>query len=447
MKDVIDKIKELALAHDTIDPELIAKKDVKLGLRNADGTGVIVGITRKGRVYGYEKVHSENGKTVKKPMPGKLFYCGYDVEKIVEGLRKKDSYGFEEVIYLLLTGQLPNEADLTYFSESLAARRHLSKLERMIIVEEVLNDNQMYGLHSVISHLARCDPNADTRDLDYNCEQLINLIAKFPTIVAYNYNVMRFRKGGDLMLLMPKPDKNTAENFLYMLHGIEPDPYDAKIFDIMMVLHAEHGGGNNSTFSVRTVSSSGANTYMSIAAGIASLSGYLHGGANEMVMRMIRELKKNINDWGDDDEIRAYLEDILDGRKGDGRGKIYGLGHAVYTMSDPRAMILREIARDYAQHKGQMEEFEYYEKVDRIATELLSERKKTAISVNVDFYSGLLYKMMGIPIELYTPIFAMSRVVGWAAHRIEQIVQGKIIRPAYISPDIEEEYKMLPDRE
>ena len=443
MDDVLKKIEELTLAHDKISPALIKEKDVKLGLRNTDGTGVVVGITTKGRVLGYEK----NAEGKKVAVEGKLYYCGYDVESIVKEISIRNTFGFDEVAYLLLTGELPNQEDLENFSESLARRRFLSKQERSVIMEEVQNDNQMYALHSVISHLGRCDSNPDSIDIKDVSRQCINLIAKFPTIVAYNYNVNRFHNGEDLKMVRPRNDLSTAENFLYMLKGHVPDKNEAQLFDIALILHAEHGGGNNSTFTVRTVSSSGANTYMAIAAGIASLSGHLHGGANESVMKMMKDLKRYVKDWDNLKAIEAYLTDVFEGRANDRSGKIYGLGHAVYTLSDPRATILKEYAREFAKQRNLFDEFTLYENVEQIASKLLSERKGIPIKPNVDFYSGFIYKMMGIPQALYTPIFAMARVAGWSAHRLEQIVQGKIMRPAYISADTSEKlYAKLKDR-
>ncbi|MDR3237592.1 MAG: citrate synthase [Spirochaetia bacterium] len=443
MNDVLKKIEELTIAHDKISPSLVKEKDIKLGLRNADGTGVVVGITTKGRVLGYEK--NANGEKVS--IEGKLYYCGYDIENIVKEITMRNTFGYDEVAYMLLTGELPAESDLRNFSDDLVKRRSLSKQERSVIMEEVQNDNQMYALHSVISHLGRCDSNPDSTDIKDVSRQCINLIAKFPTIVAYNYNVNRFRHGEDLMMIRPRNDLSTAENFLYMLKGEVPDKNEAQLFDIALVLHAEHGGGNNSTFTVRTVSSSGANTYMAIAAGIASLSGPLHGGANESVMKMMKDLKKNVKDWSEESAIEKYLIDVFEGRAFDHSKKIYGLGHAVYTLSDPRAIILKERAREFSKRKNAFDEFTLYENVEKIGTRILSERKGVPIRANVDFYSGFIYKMMGIPQALFTPIFAMARVAGWSAHRLEQIVQGKIMRPAYVAADTKERaYTKLVER-
>jgi citrate synthase len=449
MINILEKIEKQTILNDYLTPQIIKEKDVKLGLRNPDGTGVVAGITTKGRVDGYQKILKDPVKKIYdvKPVPGRLFYCGYDVAKIAESVVAQKRFGFEEVAYLLLAGELPKKADLKNFVQELGKRRALTRAERQIIMGEVQNDNQMYALHSVISHLSRCDEEADSISIDNVCRQSINLIAKFPTIVAANYNVLRYSKGADLMILRPKPELSIAENFLYLLYGTKPDEDAAHIFDVALMLHAEHGGGNNSTFTVRSVSSSGANTYMAIAAGIASLSGHLHGGANESVKLMMKDLKKGVKNWESEREIKGYLSKVLEKKVGDMTGKIYGFGHAVYTVSDPRALILKEYARQLAEKMDAVEEFHLYDMVETIASSMLSDRNKKIMSANVDYYSGFVYEMLGIPRELYTPIFAMARVVGWCAHRIEQIMQGRIIRPAYIQVYADEkEYVPLKER-
>ncbi|GBE02046.1 MAG TPA: citrate synthase [Nitrospirae bacterium] len=428
MNGLIEKIAHLEEKHDRLAPELVKSRNIKLGLRNSDGTGVVVGITSKGQVKGFER--DKWGKN--HPVPGKLFYCGYDVETIVRNIEKEKIFGFEEVIYLLLTGELPRKADLDSFSAALAERRGLPQLAKKIIRYNSENDDQMGALHIAVASLHKFDTNPRSTNIRDVTRQCIDLIAKAPTIIAYNYCVLR---GDDVFpnFVEPDPNLSTAQNFLYMLNGKVPDDFVAHLFDQAMVLHAEHGGGNNSTFTVRTVSSSLTDTYMAICAGIASLSGHLHGGANEAVMRMMEDIKRNVRDWRDDQEIYAYLEMILDKKAGDGSGKIYGIGHAVYTISDPREKILKEKARSFAEMKGRLDEFELYNKVSELAVKLVRRKKGKRACPNVDFYSGFVYDMMGIPGELYTPIFAMSRVAGWSAHRIEEIIQGKLIRPAYIS--------------
>jgi citrate synthase len=449
MEHIIEKIYTLTRYHDKVSPELIKAKDIKLGLRNSDGTGVVVGITSKGTVFGFERIPHNDGKdTVVQSAPGKLLYCGYDAIDLAVKIQAEDRFGFEEVAYLLLTGELPNPLDLKNFTELLSKGRSLNKVERGIITQEAENENQMFALHSVISHLSRCDPNPvslDLRDVIMTC---INLIAKFPTVVAYNYKVSRYRQGGRLSIIPPDPDLSMAENFLYMLKGTRPHHEEAMLFDLSLMLHAEHGGGNNSTFAVRTVSSSGANTYMAICSGIASLSGHLHGGANEAVMEMIKDVKKHVKNWEDRNQVKKYLTRILDGKAHDGAGKIYGIGHAVYTVSDPRAEILLEKAEEMAAKTELQKELNLMRLVAEVGSELIRERKGQIVAPNVDFYSGFIYKMLHIPIDLFTPIFAMARVVGWSAHRIEQIIQAKLIRPAYVSSLLKEfEYKPLNERD
>jgi citrate synthase len=427
MDDFLKKIAELEEKHDRIDPELVKRKNIKLGLRNIDGTGVVVGITSKGQVIGYEK--DKWGKS--HPVPGKLFYCGYDVEEIVKTVEKEKRFGFEEVVYLLLTGELPSKERLERFEGILAERRALPELAKRIIRFNSQNDDQMGALHAAVAALHKFDSNPRSTDIKDVTRQCVDLIAKFPTIIAYNYCVLR--DNGETTFIEPDPELSTAQNFLYMIKGEVPDDFVAHLFDIALILHAEHGGGNNSTFTVRTVSSSLTDTYMAICAGVASLAGHLHGGANEAVMRMMDDIKANVKDWNDEEEIYQYLEKILDKKAGDGSGKIYGIGHAVYTISDPREEILKEKARMFAQNKGRSDEFNLYEKVGRLAVKAVKKKKGKRVCPNVDFYSGFIYDMMGIPRELYTPIFAMSRVAGWSAHRIEEIIQGKLMRPAYVS--------------
>ena len=428
MENVLEKIERLEREHDRLDPELVDRKRVKLGLRRPDGTGVVVGITSKGQVKGYKR--DKSGKRV--PCPGKLIYCGYDVEDLVQAVEKEGRFGFEETVYLLLTGELPTRADLEGFSLELSKRRSLPDAAKDIIRINSENDNQMGALHASVSSLHKFDSNPNSLDLKDVTRQCIDIIAKFPTMIAYNHSVLA--NGGSKGFVEPREGMGTAESFLHMLNGGgEPDPEMAHILDLALILHAEHGGGNNSTFTVRTVSSSRTDTYMAICAGIASLAGHLHGGANEAVMRMMEKIKDHVKDWNDDDALKEYLRGILHKKHGDGSGKIYGMGHAVYSVSDPREPILRGKAAIFAERLGRMEEYDLYVKVAGLAKEIIFEEKGRSICPNVDFYSGFLYDMMGIKRELFTPIFAMSRVAGWAAHRIEEIIQGRLIRPAYVS--------------
>ncbi|HTZ19232.1 MAG TPA: citrate synthase [Dissulfurispiraceae bacterium] len=433
MDGVLKKVQELSLLHDKVDPRIVREKNIKLGLRNEDGTGVFVGITSKGQVIGYEKIARGDGTESVNPVPGKLFYCGYDVADLVAEKEKERRFGFEEVVYLLLTGELPAKQDLKAFAQLLARRRALPSVVQDMILQRPCHDDQMGSLHTIVSAMHLFDKNANSIDMHDVTRQCIDLIAKFPTIIAYNYLTAKMEGRKVAELKEPDPNMSTSENFLYMLFGKAPSREMAELFDTMLIFHAEHGGGNNSTFSTRCVSSSGANTYMAICAGIGSLSGHLHGGANEAVVGMMNDIKRKVKDWKNDDEITGYLEMILDKKAGDKSGKIYGLGHAVYTVSDPRAVYLEAKAGALAKVSNREEEFELYKKVARIAPQLVKAMKSKIVCTNVDFYSGFVYRCMGIPKDLFTPIFAMARVAGWSAHRIEEIIQGRIIRPSYVT--------------
>lgn len=445
MQSVLKTIQNLALKHDKVPPELVREKNIKLGLRNEDGTGVFVGVTSKGQVLGYKKEFRGDGTEEKIDLDGELYYCGYNLKDLVKHQQEEGRVGFEETTYLLLTGELPGRKHLEVFTSELAQRRHLPKEARKIILNRPPHDDQMGSLHTIVSAMHMFDDNPNSTDIKDLARQCIDLIAKFPTIVAYNYQASTGRRKKLPELREPREDLSHAENFLYMLKGKKPDRLTANLFDMMLVLHAEHGGGNNSTFTVRTVSSSGANSYMAICSGIASLSGHLHGGANEAVEGMMENLKANVKDWEDDCEVSKYLEKILDKKASDRSGKIYGIGHAVYTKSDPRAVILEGRAEEIARKNGLGGEFDLYKRVARLAPGIVEEKKGKVASPNVDFYSGFVYRSMGIPKELFTPIFAMSRVAGWSAHRIEEIIQGKLIRPSYYAslPGVIKDYVPL----
>lgn len=429
MEKLLDKITRLEQEHDRLDPELVARKRVKLGLRNPDGTGVVAGITSKGQVVAFKRDRS--GKNI--PIPGKLIYCGIDVEDIVSNIEREGRFGFEETSYLLLTGELPARKDLEEFEKELGERRYLPDLAKLILKLSSENDDQMGALHTAVALLHKFEKKPRSTDIRVITSQCVDLIAKFPTIIANNYAAMQRKKKISHRFVKPDPKLSTAENFLYMLQGKVPDRENALAMDICLVLHAEHGGGNNSTFTVRTVSSVLTDTYLAISAGIASLAGYLHGGANEAVMGMMDSIMKDVKDWRDDDEVYRFLEGIVDKKNGDGTGKIYGMGHPVYVVSDPREIILREKVRKFAEKAGRMDEFYLYERVSRLSVKLIKKKKGKDVCPNVDFFTGFLYDMMGIPRELFTPIFALGRVSGWCAHRIEEIIQGRLIRPAYVS--------------
>jgi len=433
MESVLKIIQQLALKHNKISPDIVKTKNIKLGLRNEDGTGVFVGITSKGQVIGWKKEVQADGTEKKIDLDGELYYSGYNVKDLVRYHQKENRFGFEETIYLLLTSELPAKNHLETFTRELSKRRHLPEEAKKIILNRPSHDDQMGSLHTIVSAMHLFDKNPNSTDIKDLSRQCIDLIAKFPTIVAYNYHASAGHRKELSELLEPRDDYSHAENFLYLLHGKKPDKLTAHLFDMMLVLHAEHGGGNNSTFTVRAVSSSGANSYMAICSGIASLSGHLHGGANEAVEGMMENIKAHVKDWDDDDEVSAYLGKILDKKANDKTGKIYGIGHAVYTLSDPRALILEGKAEEIAKKSGLDKEFNLHRKVAMLAPKIVQAKKGKVAAANVDFYSGLVYRSMGIPKELFTPIFAMSRVAGWSAHRIEEIIQGKLIRPSYVS--------------
>lgn len=446
---MIYKLSESIKTTCKIDNELFKQYNVKRGLRNEDHSGVLVGLTKIGDVVGYEKV--EDGSL--KAIPGKLFYRGIDVEDLVHGLQNEGRVGFEETAYLLLSGNLPDEEELTTFSQILNACMPLEQKVKMNILD-MEGNNIMNILARSVLEMYTFDENPDDTSRDNLMRQSIDLIAKFPTIIAYAYNIMRHSSfGRSLHIRHPKEDASLAENFLYMLKG--PRGYtdlDVRVLDLSLILHAEHGGGNNSTFTVRVTSSSGTDTYSSIAAGIGSLKGPLHGGANLKVIDMFNHLKENIKDWESDKEIESYLKKMLNKEAYNRTGLIYGIGHAVYTVSDPRALLLREMARELAKEKGRGKEFAFLEKLEEKSIEAFMKFKGTKVNkqvcANVDFYSGFVYEMIGLPQEVYTPLFAMSRIVGWVAHRIEELNfdSKRIIRPAYKNVADKKSFVPLKDR-
>lgn len=428
-----------------IDQNLYQEYDVKRGLRDSTGKGVLTGLTEISDVSGYRLV---NG--VKEPADGMLYYQGYDVELLVgNGLGKR--FAFEEVTYLLLFGHLPNEEQLEVFRGMLMSLQELSGQFVRDVIMKAPSPNLMNGLQKSILTLYSYDANPDDISISNVLRQSLQLIAKLPLISVYNYHAYRHFHYFDSLVIKPA-DKNLsfAENILHMLR---PDgvytPLEARVLDAALVLHAEHGGGNNSTFTNHVVTSSGTDTYSAVAASIASLKGPRHGGANLKVQQMFDDLRREVSDLSNEEEIRQYLQKVLDGDAFDHSGLIYGIGHAVYTLSDPRARILKIYAEKLAQEKEMMEEFQLYSRVERIAAEVLMKRSHVVkpVCANVDFYSGFLYTMLGIPQELFTPIFAISRISGWSAHRLEELVnRGKIIRPAYKYVGHHREYEELEDR-
>ena len=425
---IIYKLSEEMKNATRIENELFKKFDVKRGLRNEDGTGVLVGLTKIGNVVGYERIPGGGLK----PIPGKLFYRGYDLEDLAHSIIKEKRFGFEEVAYLLLSGHLPDKEELASFCELINDNTPLEQKTKMNIIE-LEGNNIMNILARSVLEMYRFDPQADDTSRDNLMRQSIDLISKFPTIIAYAYNMLRHATyGRSLHIRHPREKLSIAENFLYMLKDYTE--LDARTLDLLLVLQAEHGGGNNSTFTTHVVTSSGTDSYSSTAASIGSLKGPRHGGANLKVQNMFTDLKANVKDWESDEEITEYLQKVLNKEAFDHAGLIYGMGHAVYTLSDPREVILKRFAQALAEEKGMTDEFKLYDKVEGIAGKLIMEHRKLFKNVcaNVDFYSGFVYTMLGIPEELFTPIFAIARMPGWSAHRLEELISAnKIIRPAY----------------
>lgn len=436
ISEITDEIRQLAHLCETngqINPELYAKYEVKRGLRDINGKGVLAGLTDIAEVRSYT---IEDHEMI--PCEGKLYYRGIDVEEIVKGFINDNRFGFEEVTYLLLFGKLPNRQELTDFSNLLANYRTLpTSFVRDIIMKAPSRDMMNTLARSVLT-LYSYDDNADDISIPNVLRQCIQLISLFPLLSVYGYQAYsHYHDGNSLFIHAPQPELSTAENILYLLR---PDskytPLEAKILDIALVIHAEHGGGNNSTFTTHVVSSTGTDTYSAVAASLGSLKGPKHGGANIKVVQMFDDIKANIKDWKDEEEISRYLTALLHKEAFDKAGLIYGIGHAVYSLSDPRANIFKAFVHKLAEEKDRNDEFMLYSLVEKLAPQVIAKERKIykGVSANVDFYSGFVYSMLGLPIELYTPIFAISRISGWSAHRIEELANsGKIIRPAYKS--------------
>lgn len=415
-----------------IDKKLFDEYNVKRGLRNQDGSGVLVGLTKIGDVVGYKK---EGDKVT--PIDGRLYYRGIELTDLVHGFQKEGRHGFDETAFLLLTGKLPNKDELTEFSEFLAGHRDLAPGFTKNGILSLRGRNIMNMLARCVLMLYTLDSRPEDLSPKNLLQQSLSLIAKFPTIVAYSFHSMRHSfQHRSLVIRHPQENLSTAENFLYMLKGKEYTKLEADILDLLLVLHAEHGGGNNSSFTTRVVSSSGTDTYSAIAAALGSLKGPLHGGANKSVMDMLENIKENLEDWTNETEVTEYLLKILKGDANDYSGKIYGIGHAIYTKSDPRAVLLKEKARALAIEKDREDEYNLYEMIEKLSPEVFASFKKSStktISANVDFYSGFVYNCIGIDPALYTPLFAIARICGWCAHRMEELLfsSKRIIRPAY----------------
>ena len=418
--------------HNQIDPAYYERYNVKRGLRNADGTGVMAGVTQLGNVMGY---YVQDGERI--PAPGKLVYRGIDVEELVNGFVSEDRFGFEETAYLLLFGQLPTREQLTTFQQLLSENHTLPHMFTEDMILKAPSPDVMNKLARSVLALYSYDDNPDDMSLPNQLRQAIQLIARVPVIVAHAFAVKRhYYDDESLYLHRPQPGLSVAENFLYSVrHDNKFTEQEARLLDLCLVLHAEHGGGNNSAFACRVLSSSGTDIYSAIAAAVGSLKGPRHGGANKKVMEMFGYIEEEVKDWKDDDEVKAFLAKLLRKEAGDRSGLIYGMGHAIYTLSDPRAVILKKFARQLAETKGMEDELGLYETVERLTPEVLLSVKgeSKVVCGNVDLFSGMVYKMMGIPQELYTPLFAVARIVSWCAHRVEEVYQpgNRIIRPAY----------------
>lgn len=442
-KNFIEKLSILAERNDPINPDLYQKYDVKRGLRNANGTGVLVGLTRIGDVVGYEVGANKE----KIPVPGRLLYRGYDVVDLIRDAEVNDDYCYEQCAYLLLFGELPNKAELAEFRAFIGESRTLPPNFTEDMIMKAPSQDIMNKLARGVLASYSYDENPEDRSIENNLRQCIELISRFSTLAAYGYQARRrYYENKSMYIHNPLPELSTAENFL---HLIRPDcqytKLEAEILDLALILHAEHGGGNNSSLTVHVVSSADTDTYSAIAAAVGSLKGRRHGGANIRVVEMMDEIKANVKDWSNEKEVRGYLYKIAKKEAFDYSGKIYGMGHAVYTISDPRALLLREKARKLAEEKNCMEEYNLYRMVEDIAPEIIMEvhHSDKQICANVDLYSGFVYTMLNIPRELYTPIFAISRIAGWSAHRIEELVAGgRIYRPAY--KNVCEERKYVP---
>lgn len=436
---------ELCVHNDAIDPNLFDEFGVKRGLRDKDGNGVLAGITNISRIDAFEM---RDG--VKTPCDGKLWYRGYNVYDLIRGLRGK-RYGFEEVAYLLLLGDLPNEQQLHEFTDCLTKCRALpSNFVRDVIMKAPSKDLMNSLTRSVLT-LASYDDSVGDNSLQTQMEQCIKLISVFPMLAVYGYHAYNYYlNDGSMYIHRPRPELSAAENLLQMLR---PDqqytPLEAHVLDIALLLHMEHGGGNNSSFTTHVVTSSGTDTYSAIAAALGSLKGPKHGGANYKVVQMFEDMKKNVSDTTDEQAVADYLVKLLRREAFDQKGLIYGMGHAVYSISDPRAQVFKSFVGQLAHEKGRDADFALYTMVEEMAPKVIAQERNIykGVSANVDFYSGFVYSMLGLPPELYTPVFAMARIVGWSAHRLEELINtDKIIRPAYRCVQPAEPYISLKER-
>lgn len=443
---MLDDLNNITVKKGAINPELYSKYAVKRGLRDLDGRGVLVGLTEIGEVHSYIL---DEGEMIS--VPGRLIYRGFDIADLTKGFIEDGRFGFEETAYLLLFGSLPDKSSLKNFEQLLV---HYQKLPENFARDMILNapsKDIMNGLARSVLGLYSFDDNPDNTSIKNVLKQCIKLIASFPSLAVYSFQAYSHYHGNQsLVLHSPQPELSLAENILYMLRpNHKYTELEAKLLDLALVLHAEHGGGNNSTFVTHVVTSTGTDTYSAIAAALGALKGPKHGGANHKVIQMIEDIKDKVKDWKDDEEVSTYLAQVLSKDAFDRTGLIYGLGHAVYSISDPRAAILKKSAAKLASEKGLENEFNLYAKIEKLAPEVIAQHTKIykGVSANVDFYSGFVYQMLNLPLEMFTPIFALARIAGWSAHRIEEIVNGgKIIRPAYKSVVPRQTYHALDKR-
>lgn len=441
----IEHFAELCEKNTTIEKDLYSKYEVKRGLRDVNGKGVLAGLTNISDVCATKIV---DGKEV--PCAGNLYYRGYNIKDLVRGFLEDGHFGFEEIAYLLLFGELPNIKESEMFHETLVERRTLPPTFVRDVIMKAPSRDMMNTLAKCILNLYTYDRKADDTSIPNVLRQCLNLISQFPMMMVYGYHAYNYRMGNDLFIYAPSPDLSTSENILMMLR--EDRKYtelEAKLLDMALVLHMDHGGGNNSTFTTHVVTSSGTDTYSTMAAAMASLKGPKHGGANIKVTKMFEDMKAHVSDWEDEDEVRQYLNDLLEKKAFDQKGLIYGMGHAIYSVSDPRADIFKKFVKQLAEEKGCEKEYGLYALVERLAPEVIAQKRKIykGVNANVDFYSGLVYSMLDLPPALYTPIFAAARIVGWSAHRLEELKNAdKIIRPAYKPLASYKEYVKMEDR-
>lgn len=441
-----EKYSKVCKKNDSVEKELFTEYGVKRGLRDLNGKGVVTGITNISRIESSEIV---DGKTV--PCPGKLYYRGYRIQELVKGFMEEGRYGFEEIAYLLVFGELPTQENLNEFQEMLATGRRLPTNFVRDVIMKAPSSDIMNSLTKSVLTLASYDKNVSDTSIENVIRQCVQMIALFPMLSVYGYQAYNhYKKNRSLYIHRPKPELSTSENLLRMLRPNKKyTELEAKVLDLALVLHMEHGGGNNSTFTTRVVTSSGSDTYSTIAAALSSLKGPRHGGANIMVVEMFKDIKKNVSDITDEAEVREYLRKILHKEVFNKKGLIYGMGHAVYSVSDPRADIFKAFVEKLAIEKGREKDFALYSMIEHLAPEVIAQERKMykGVSANVDFYSGLVYSMLDIPEELFTPMFAIARIVGWSAHRIEELVNAdKIMRPAYVSNCGYNEYDKIDNR-